>query len=630
MRLRWSEPRSRFELESTWAERRHPKRAGMWWDPKAKTWWTDRDAVASKLRDHADAEAGRRIDDADRLREAARQDSRAVDADIQIPAPKELEYMPFQRAGIHYILKRKSTLLADEMGLGKTIQSIGVLNATGWKRVLVVCPASLRLNWEIEMKKWLVNKLRIRRIEKRNDTSVGHEITIVSWDLLSRLVAGLRDGDVFDTVIADEAHYAKNPKTQRSKALKRVCQRTQRRLFLTGTPIVNRPVELHGILTALDPTMFPNFMAYAKRYCQAHYNGWGWDFSGANNLDELQGLLRERLMIRRLKRDVLTELPDKTRQVIRLTPKSRAAKKALRREAGKDVREALQRMFGAMEYEVEVGKLDSPDIKDISEAAVLRHETALAKVPDAVEFCRDLLQSERKIIVFAHHQDVVEGMRTGLAEFGAASITGSTSMTKRQAAVEAFQADSDDCRVIAGNIQAMGVGYTLTRARTVVFVELDWSPGQISQAEDRAHRKGQLDNVTVYHLVYDGSIDATLAKKVVAKQDVLERTTDRDEQTIQQARLKVPKQKTRKIPGPARVLTQDQLEAAHLAMRILAGQCDGAIDRDGVGFNGADTRFGKYLAGLSRLSQRQAISASHMALKYHRQLGSELIGRIKG
>lgn len=252
--------------------------------------------------------------------------SRATNANVEVPAPKGREYLPFQKAGIAFALDRPATLIADEMGLGKTIQAIGVMNATGADNILVICPASLRLNWRNELKRWLV-KRELGIGIATGKSFPADEIVVINYDILAKHRTALRARD-WDVVVYDEVHYCKNQKTQRTKEALGYADKkgvvevppipAKRRLLLTGTPILNRPVELWPLLQAMDPQTWRSFFGFAQRYCAATNNGHGWDFSGASNLDDLQRRLRQTIMVRRLKADVLKELPAKRRQLIAL------------------------------------------------------------------------------------------------------------------------------------------------------------------------------------------------------------------------------------------------------------------------------------------------------------------------
>tara|TARA_R110000744_G_scaffold305007_1_gene413354 strand:- start:6428 stop:8392 length:1965 start_codon:yes stop_codon:yes gene_type:complete len=429
--------------------------------------------------------------------EAAVEASRATDATIDIPSPDGLEYLPFQRAGIAYALGRDATLFGDEMGLGKTIQAIGVCNATRPETVLIVCPASLKLNWRNELQRWLVDERRIDIVNGGGEVFPSQpDIVIINYDVLAKHAADLH-GRTWGLVVFDEAHYCKNPKAKRTKAALAI--NAERKLVLTGTPIPNRPVEIQSIAGYLAPSRFGNFFAFAKRYCAATQTRHGWDFSGSSNLPELQEQLRSSVMVRRLKADVLDELPPKQRQVIVLD--------------GGDYKEEL-RVQELAEAEAET---TSPRI-DFEGLSRERHLMALAKVPAILDHLKAI---DHSVVVFAHHKDVIAALAS---ELDCVTLTGDHTTEERQAAVESFQ--RGDVQHFIGSIGAAGVGITLTRASHVVFAELDWVPGNLSQCEDRCHRIGQRDSVLVQHLVVDESIDARQVELVVAKQGVLDASLD--------------------------------------------------------------------------------------------------------
>jgi len=261
-----------------------------------------------------------------------------------------------------------------------------------------------------------------------------------------------------------------------------------------------------------------------------------WNFDGSSHLPELQEKLRASVMVRRLKADVLTELPAKRRQVVVLpTNGSKAAIKA-----EQDVWAKSEETIAAAEAEVEVALASGDEasyraaverlraaqriaFEEISQA---RHDLALAKLPAVVDYVRDALENTTKLVVFGHHRDVIESLTEALADVGAVKLYGGMSDSDKQASVDRFQTD-DACRVFVGSIQAAGVGLTLTASSTVAFAELDWVPANISQAEDRCHRIGQRNCVGVVHLVIDGSLDSKMAQLLVCKQEIADAALDR-------------------------------------------------------------------------------------------------------
>jgi len=578
--------------------------------------------------------------------EEAQEASRAVDASVDLPVPEGLEYLPFQRAGIAYALDRPNVLIADEMGLGKTIQAIGVHNADPTiKKTIVICPASLRLNWQREFSKWATRPVTVAVVQGGKATDFPQsefDVLVINYDVVKKHRERI-DAHSWDLLIVDEAHYLKNGKAARTKAVLGSKTKTAttagikagRRVFLSGTPLVNRPVELWSLVEALDPEdLGKSFFGFAKRYCNAHQGRWGWDFTGASNLSELQRRLRERLMVRRLKSEVLTELPAKRRQILEIPANGATSAVRAEREAAQRHEEVLHELQAMAElakasenpedYENAVRRLREGLGVAFTELSKARHAVALAKVPHVVEHLRSALE-EGPVVVFAHHKDVVAAIAE---EFeGSVTITGSTKLEDRQAAVDAFQ--GGQANLFVGNLQAAGVGITLVRSSHVVFAELDWVPGNLSQAEDRCHRIGQDQSVLVQHLVLQDSLDARMAQTVIEKQQVIDRALDHDVQQLPAAPTREQATTVEITPGEladaGAQLAPETVAAIHLATRQLASMCDGAREEDGAGYNKIDTRIGKALAAEVVLRPRQAALAQKIIRKYRRQLSDDLL-----
>ena len=542
-------------------------------------------------------------------------DSQATDADIDIPVPAGLSYLPYQKAGIAYAIKRSSTLIGDEMGLGKTIQAIGVINATAPKTVLVVCPASLKINWKNEMTKWLVADRDIQIVNGGGEQIPANpDVIIINYDVLSKHKDAI-NARTWDLVIMDEAHYIKNNTAARTKVA--VGIKANRKVVLTGTPITNRPIELQPIAGYLDPVTFGNYFKFGVRYAGAHQINIGrktvWDFNGSSNLDELQRVLRQSFMIRRKKDEVLKELPEKVRQIIVL-PNS-------------DYSDQIKKEFETLADAVD--ETSSEDI-EFEQMSGVRHETALAKVNDVVTHVAAI---DHQVVVMAHHKDVVDGIKAGLEAAGKSvvTLTGDCNQAHRQNSVETFQAGNAD--VFIGTIGAAGVGITLTSASHVVFAELDWVPGNMSQAEDRCHRIGQDSSVLVQHLVVDGSIDARLAQVLVGKQRVLDKALDNvvvnnisiedialDVETVE----KTFKAKNKKSPKP---LPKAVVSSLQDFVASVASSCDGAFEEDGSGFNKMDSGLGNSLARQDEWTPAQQHAARTMVKKYKRQIVASGLGQ---
>lgn len=655
--------------QSTFAEKDLCKALGLWWNPTAKHWAVTSDRLAklqivqlAKLAEYAGDEQTKEMLTARTTeRTVAVEASRAVDSNVAIPCPTGLEYLPFQKGGIAFAAKRPGVLIADEMGLGKTIQALGMVNNDASIRtVMVVCPASLKLNWAREAGKWLTSNATIRvhaadgtsKVVRQGD---GVQVDIANYEAV-RDRQDLQEKAV-DMLVVDEIHYVKNEKTQRAIAVKKVAALARRRAGLTGTPIVNRPVELYPILNLVDPEQFgqDGFWRYAKRFCNAHKEmfyvkgGRGqtktvWNLKGSSNEAELQEMLRSNIMVRRLKADVLKELPAKRRQIVVLGANG-AAKKVAKENAftqkimaAKAMVEAAALLDDEAAYAEAVASFHKELDVAFTEMSRVRHETALAKVPYAAAHVRDCLEDNtNKIVIMAHHTDVIEQMAAELAEFSPVTLTGSDSIEARQAAVDRFQLDPT-CRVFVGNMQAAGVGITLTASSHVVFVELDWVPGTVKQAEDRVHRIGQTNSVLVQQLVFEDSVDLLFAEALVEKQRVIDLAMDAQTsesvaaQAIAAGEAKARLEAMRAARSAAMPkMSQDRKDAIHEALRYLSARCDGARDEDGQGFNGLHTKFGKSLAQQAVLSERQAQAAVKILVVYSKtQLPAELVARFMG
>ena len=458
--------------------------------------------------------------------------SKAAASDFFPPCPSGLSFYPFQRAGIHFALTRPEgmgTLFADEMGLGKTVQALGTVNALSQdiRNVLIVCPASLKFNWKKEAGEWLTASadIQVHPSIPYFDPEKKLHVQITNYDQLGALPVSISP----DMLILDEAHYIKSRTAERTKKSIYVAKRSKRLLALTGTPIPNNTEDIYTLMSLLDPARWNNFSQFAARYCNAQQK---WrkakgrlfsymDTTGSSNLEELQRELRSTIMIRRMKADVLSELPAKQRRILALPPDG--VETILNEE--KDLFHKYG--FTAETTVEEMKKLRVP----FEEISAVRKKTGLAKVPLIIEHVKAVLEEgapSKKVILFLHHQDAISAVFDKMDELGYSPcvIRGETADNMRQAAVERFQRNPY-ARLFIGSIGAAAVGITLTASSHVIFGEVSWSPKDMSQAEDRAHRIGQKECVQVDMLVFDGSLDANIMKKVVAKMKVADAALDR-------------------------------------------------------------------------------------------------------
>lgn len=509
--------------------------------------------------------------------------SRAKDALIDIPVPKGLSYLPYQRAGVQYAMPRKGTLIADEMGLGKTIQAIGVANKMEARKILVVCPASLKYNWKKELDKWLV--LNLESVVGTGKSYPAYaDVIILNYEILHTHKEFLDETD-WDLMIFDESHRIKNEDTRAAyqviggrKRVKYTDEKGKGRykfielprldaekiLFLTGTPILNVPAELWTTLKMLAPDLFPDQWAFWNKYCDLKKDFGRIDVTGKNesNLQELQSIIRKSFMIRRLKKDVLPDLPVKLRQVIEVPIKdsglsadqTKQLRIAIKSENDfmsqnqslfqemKDLAEKAEKTHDLETYSKAIKKLKDASRIPFYEMARIRKEVGIAKIPLMLKTIEEELESTNKLIVFVYHHEVATAVYERF-KANSVRITGQIiDPKKRQEAADKFQEDPE-VNICICTIKAAGVGFTLTAASTVLFFEEDWVPANLQQAEDRAHRIGQngrpiegfdKNAVLVQHYVLEGSIDAKMAHKIVQKMNMIDHALDSDVHTIKE------------------------------------------------------------------------------------------------
>ena len=425
----------------------------------------------------------------------------------------------FQEEGALFLAKNDAALLADEQGTGKTIQAIAACNFIGARSILIVCKAGLKLNWQIELKRWLYDpRLNIQILSGLDaDLKIGSDIAIVNYELIA-LSAHLRTQlkkRKWDVGIWDEAHFLKGRTSLRTKAILLrggVASYCTRKWFMTGTPVLNRPEELYPILKASAPSVihpYTDFDAFAKHFCDAYWDGFQLVTKGSSNEAELHKRLTAGFMLRRLKKDVLPELPDKSYQLVTIPAATDHIKKLVAEE-----------FFWSKQEARKISGVSSG--QDIS---ILRHELALSKVKKAVEHIKDVLEENQKVVVFGYHRDVIKELALALAAYQPQIITGDTEPWMRQHIVEQFQ-NVEKSRVFIGQIQAAGDGITLTAASTVVFVESSWVPGEIDQATDRLHRIGQKNAVLAQFLVIENSLESHMLRTVIDKKQIIQEIVD--------------------------------------------------------------------------------------------------------
>lgn len=421
------------------------------------------------------------------------------------------ELFPFQKKGVSFLLAKDGrALIGDDMGLGKTAQALAYLQKCPEKRpVIIIVPASLKLNWQKEALTWMSNPLIQILQGTKTDTPIIGELIIINYDILPAWYKTLQKIKA-QVLILDECHAIKNNTAKRTKAVKMLAKGIPHILCLSGTPIINRPIEIFNAVKLIEPHLFPSHYLFAQKYCDAKHNGYGWDYSGSSNTKELNAILTRTVMLRRKKEDVLTELPDK---MYNFVPMQLNNEKEYM-YAERDFISYLKNTRGKEAAEKASGAATLTQIE------VLKQLAAKGKLMDSLEWIKDFLDnSEEKLVVFAVHKEIIETIMKWFGDI-AVKIDGSVSTEQRQNIVEAFQTNPK-IRLFVGNIKAAGVGLTLTASSNACILELPWTPGELQQAEDRIHRIGQTKGVQIHYLLAAGTIEEKIATLLDQKKKVL-------------------------------------------------------------------------------------------------------------
>lgn len=443
----------------------------------------------------------------------------AKDSSIAIPGLKG-ELYAYQKVGVEFLVRNNgNAIIADQPGTGKTAQTIGYILATKQERTLIVSPASVKFSWEAEIRKW--SKLKSVVIDSKTDiASIPHDVDvwIINYDIMLKHLPQLLKTR-FTFMAGDEAHYLKNPRAKRTKAFISIARTVKSVALLTGTPMLSRPVELFTLLHIIDPHTWNNWYAFTTRYCAGHQGRWGYDASGASNIDELKQKIT-RYFIRRLKSDVLKELPPK---IFIPRPVDMDAVHQKQYEAAeKDLKSFLKEFKGKKDPEVKK-MLQAEKLVKLN---LLREISSLGKLHAAEELIQDIIDSGEKVIVFSSFMFPLKALKEKF-DTESVMITGETPEEERGAAVRAFQNDPE-VKVFFGGIKSAGVGITLTAAANVVFIDYPWNPADVVQAQDRAHRPGQTaESINIYQLYTPGTIDAFMQGLLAEKQELFEKLIEK-------------------------------------------------------------------------------------------------------
>ncbi len=414
-----------------------------------------------------------------------------------------------QKEAVEKLVGSKRFILADDMGLGKTTSTIIAALETGAKKILIICPASLKINWEREIANYSDRTVYIAEGKK---FSTEHDFVIVNYDILKNFhdpkgkENSLLVKSGFELVILDEAHMISNAQAQRTKIINNFVKDVKRVWLLTGTPMTSRPMNYYNLLNIIESPVAQNWMAYAIRYCQGYQFRAGnrkvWNVTGASNLEELRDRTSSQIL-RRLKEDVL-DLPDKI-----ITP-------VYLRTSSKDYKDLMGEYYEWLENKKEES---SSLTVQFSKLMKVRKVIANEKSKETIEFAQNIIDQGKKVIIFTNFTDTLQ---TIYSHFGkeAVYLDGSCNKVQRQYAVDQFQ-DNEKIKVFVGNLKAAGVGLTLTSAEVVIMNDLSFVPAEHAQAEDRAYRYGQKNNVLVYYPIFENTIEGVIYDILNTKKKII-------------------------------------------------------------------------------------------------------------
>lgn len=471
-----------------------------------------------------------------------------VEVKITTISNLQLKPYPYQIEGVNFIeSKNGRALIADEMGLGKTIQALMWLQHHEEIRpALIICPASLKINWQRESLKWAPNSSPEILSGTFPYKTYGN-ILIINYDILSDWLEELKSKN-FLAIIVDEAQKIKNNNAKRTKAFKRLIKGVPHLIGLTGTPIENKPAEIYNIVHSINSNIFPNFIDFITEFCGAKRGFYGWEYGKPTNTKRLHKILTSSVMIRRKKADVLKDLPPK--QIVKVPIEIDNAKEYFKAEEefirfvqekftinlNDEVKEELKNFAKENKIDVseeltenEISFLAANKIQRVTAAPFLTQIESLkqlsvkGKMKLIIEWIETFLESGEKLIVFAIHKKVINTLMDHFK--GSVKIDGSCSPKQKQDAMDKFQGNSK-IQLLIGNINAAGVGITLTASSNAAIIEFPWNPSDIMQAEDRIHRITQTKQVTIWKLVSVNTIEERILNILSKKEQNISKILD--------------------------------------------------------------------------------------------------------
>lgn len=418
--------------------------------------------------------------------------------DLEVNAPEYLR--PYQVDAMRFLSWSKGRgLLGSDPGAGKTIMALAFLQMTQAFPALIVVPATIKIQWQNQFKKFLGDKLKVEILWGQTPYQLRKGYTyIINWDILHHWKESLREIE-FKTLIGDECHRISNTKSQRAKALKMLSRHIPNFIPMSGTPIKSRPAQFYSVLNILDPETFKSEWNFLQKYCGPKHNGFGWTFTGATNLPELYKIIRP-YMLRQEKKDILKDLPPRQLSVIPL-----------------DISENKEY------YEASLQKFKEASGLDAQQAfSNLKLEAFALKQDFLVKWLEEFLETGEKILVGTYHRRVIEFLYEKF-KGNCRYIYGGMTPKQREEAIQTF-IQKDDCQILFGQILAAGEGIDGLQevSSNVVFVEFANTPADHDQFASRLHRSGQKDSVNEYYLIASGTVEDDMVESLNAKNKTFE------------------------------------------------------------------------------------------------------------
>lgn len=554
MKLLYSDKHKVFIFKCPFSKKHIPKDAGFYWKRGNDMWYTKDIMKARLLRKYADKELNKRFDSYMAKLKKSLQGSYKSTSNIDIPLPDHCpyEFYEYQKAGIEFLSKRSKSLMADSMGLGKSGQVIGDINLMDdFKKILIICPNSVKYNWKKEWEMWSAHTDKKVCVYNSSNIKDEGDVIIVNYEVFNtstnpkskkfrdpkkgkynsslNMLNMIKKWGEFDYLICDESHRLKNLQANTTRNVMKIAKYAKKITFATGTPVLSNPedlwttIKIFGYTKEFEGTK----QKFIEKYCGAYFHRrWKRMIMDVDNvkpeiLEELQIKLRKNFMIRRLKSEVLTELPEKIRSIVPVE----IAQKYLREFLGSEVSKNDLSSFSTNKSEGSILRGLKPEL--ITELTELRKVTGVAKIKPVTDFVTDILEQGKKVVLYAHHTDVIEAYIKKFKKYGVVSIYGKTPDHEREEAKQKFQNDPDT-NIFIGNFRAASEGITLTASHTMVMAEFDWVPAIMMQTEDRIYRISQDVPCDIYYMCADQTLDAYILSAIIRKIAIIEQILEKE------------------------------------------------------------------------------------------------------